>query len=64
MQEWFANPLVFHLAVGAAIVAAFWILTGTLRRVLTALGWRIFADRATVLGGWIVQVQKQQAPPA
>jgi small-conductance mechanosensitive channel len=56
MREWFANPLVFHLAVGAAIVAAFWILTGVLRWALTALGRRVFARTETVLDDRILEV--------
>jgi small-conductance mechanosensitive channel len=57
MREWFANPLVFHLAVGAAIVAAFWILTGARRWALAALGRRVFARTETVLDDRILEVE-------
>jgi hypothetical protein len=56
MQQWAANPQVFHLIVGAAIVAVFWILTGAVRRALMILGRRVFARTETVLDDRILEV--------
>ncbi len=50
MQMWLADQGVYHLAVGVAIVAAFWILTGVVRRALLALGHRVFCGRACGAG--------------
>ncbi len=56
MQQWFADQGVYHLAVGAAIVAAFWILTAVVRRGLQTIGRRIFAKTQTVLDDRILEV--------
>ncbi len=56
MQLWLADQGVYHLAVGVTIVAAFWILTGVVRRALQALGHRVFAKTETVLDDRILEV--------
>jgi MscS family membrane protein len=56
MESWFPNAQLYHLAIGAAIVVAFWFLTTPVRHLLLLVGRRIFAKTETELDDRLLAV--------
>jgi small-conductance mechanosensitive channel len=63
MQNFFADPLTFHLAVAAVLVAALYLLSSAVRAFLNFLGRRIFRKTETELDDRILSVVLKSVRP-
>lgn len=63
MMEWFENTfknsVSYHVSIGVVIVAAFYFLSGTAKKLLGWIGKKVLAKTETVLDDLILNVVKK-----